>query len=428
MRQEGSLMNQIPTVSNDKSKNLNPIKLLEYLAGSRAVGCLQVTSSSVDWLIYFNQGKITYATHSLEPFERLERHLRRFSHEIATLTSAVRTQVRLNFEIESNNDSNPHSDYQGICWLVEQQYLTSTEAAKIVTSLIKEVFETYLLLEKGTYKFIPKSDNLPIFCSLNWQILVEECQKNLQLWQNLGPKIWSAHQRPYFFSQAQAKSKISSELQQKLGKILRGFSFRQLAALLNQDEVKLAQNLYSLIESGVILLRNPQSPFDQLPKIPAESTNLASSTSTVKQEQLPPPQPEINGDISSIQNAPIKQQKYKVACIDDSPTILEEINRFLEDQDVTVFAISDPVRALRDIIRIKPDLILLDVGMPTIDGYKLCRLIRNHSLFKTKPIVMVTGNTGIIDRAKARLVGATDYMTKPFTQSQLIKMVYRYLT
>jgi two-component system, chemotaxis family, response regulator PixG len=79
------------------------------------------------------------------------------------------------------------------------------------------------------------------------------------------------------------------------------------------------------------------------------------------------------------------------------------------------------------IIRINPDIILLDVGMPTIDGYKLCSMLRKHPAFKKTPIVMVTGNTGIIDRAKAKMAGSTDYMTKPFTQAGLIEMVSRHL-
>jgi twitching motility two-component system response regulator PilG len=81
-----------------------------------------------------------------------------------------------------------------------------------------------------------------------------------------------------------------------------------------------------------------------------------------------------------------------------------------------------------EIVRIKPDMVLLDVGMPMIDGYKLCRLIRNHPLFQNTPIIMVTGNSGLIDRAKARVAGSTDYLTKPFTQTELVKMVFRYLT
>jgi twitching motility two-component system response regulator PilG len=78
--------------------------------------------------------------------------------------------------------------------------------------------------------------------------------------------------------------------------------------------------------------------------------------------------------------------------------------------------INAPVKALMQIIRLKPDLILLDVNIAAIDGYELCRLLRNNSLFQTKPIIRVTGNTGIIDRVKARLVGASGYLTKPFTK------------
>ena len=85
-------------------------------------------------------------------------------------------------------------------------------------------------------------------------------------------------------------------------------------------------------------------------------------------------------------------------------------------------------KALVQILKIKPDLILLDIGMPNLDGYQLCSLLRNHALFKLTPIVIVTGKEGFIDRAKARLVGATDYITKPFTQSELLKIAFRYLT
>jgi twitching motility two-component system response regulator PilG len=66
--------------------------------------------------------------------------------------------------------------------------------------------------------------------------------------------------------------------------------------------------------------------------------------------------------------------------------------------------------------------------MPDLDGYRLCRLVRNHSLFKETPVVMVTGNTGMIDRAKAKVAGATDYLTKPFSQAELENMVKKHLT
>lgn len=123
----------------------------------------------------------------------------------------------------------------------------------------------------------------------------------------------------------------------------------------------------------------------------------------------------------------LTQQTYKILCIDDSPIILQEINRFLETENYSVFLINNPIQASREMIRIVPDLILMDVNMPGIDGYKLCRLIRNHSVLKTKPVVMMTGNTGIIDRAKAKMVGATDYLTKPFSRPEFLEVVQKHL-
>jgi two-component system, chemotaxis family, response regulator PixG len=123
----------------------------------------------------------------------------------------------------------------------------------------------------------------------------------------------------------------------------------------------------------------------------------------------------------------LNQSTYTVACIDDSPTVLNAIQKFLEDQSLSVVAINDPVKALMQIVRSKPDLILLDITMPNLDGYELCALLRRHPLYKRTPIVMVTGNTGLIDRARAKLVRASGYLTKPFTQSDLLKMVFKHL-
>ncbi len=92
-----------------------------------------------------------------------------------------------------------------------------------------------------------------------------------------------------------------------------------------------------------------------------------------------------------------------------------------------VVAINDPVKALMQIVRSKPDLILLNITMPNLDGYELCSLLRRHPRYKRTPIVMVTGNTGLIDRARAKLVRASGYLTKPFTQSDLLKMVFKHL-
>jgi two-component system, chemotaxis family, response regulator PixG len=105
-------MNQTTASSDRKAQNFHPIKLLERLSDPRTNGYLEVSHNSVQWRIDIHQGQLIYATHSIDPFERLERHLRRLSHQIPQLTAAVRTEVRLNFDNNSDEDEDIFpSDY-----------------------------------------------------------------------------------------------------------------------------------------------------------------------------------------------------------------------------------------------------------------------------------------------------------------------------
>jgi twitching motility two-component system response regulator PilG len=401
------------------SINLYPIDSLAELSSKEANGSLKIVHNDSIYWIYLNQGKVFYATNSIDPFERLERHLRRLSHEVATLKNEVRSSLRLSFETELENSPELPSDYQAICWLIKQNHLTQEQAIILITRLINEVFDSYILLPNQCQNKFYKNDDLnQTICLFELSSLLEDTLKKLKIWQSFTPHISSLYQRPYFFSKPDATVE-----QQKIGKILRGFNFRQLSAMLNQDELVLVKKFYPLIANKTIILREPQSPFDRIPKFSKD--NLAIVSRSLSQKTVPEPD-EI--DVPDLPNSEIEQKQWKVVCIDDSPTILNEITRFLARDEFSVFPITEPLKALMKIIRIQPDLILLDVGMPNIDGYKLCSLIRKYSAFKDTPIVMVTGNKGLIDRAKARMAGATDYMTKPFTQSDLLNMVFRYLS
>ena len=446
---------------------LRPLSLLTHLAGCYDSTHLTVSSNSVSWSIYLEQGKITYASHSVDPFDRLDCHLRRLGYQIPTLANETRGRLRLLFETDPENNSIENSDYQAICWLVNQQYINSVQAAGLIDGLVKEVIESFLLVKQGTYEFKDKLNTLPNFCNLELQPIVEHCQKRLQGWQALGPQICSPYQRPYFVNQSRMERQILPEVQRRLSAILKGFSFRHLAILLNQDDLQLAQSLYPYIVDGTILLDSTQAPFDQLPKtfdklIDSNSSELVyqderrpiiDNTDKIALEaKIPHPAKLPNIPTRTPETFPItlpitttsdqqttssraelatntnNKKVYKIVCVDDSPTILNEITRFLDDESFSVFPIKESIKALMQIVRLKPDLILLDVNMAGIDGYELCRLLRNHSFFKKIPIIMVTGNTGIIDRVKARFVGASGYLTKPFTQSDLLKMVFRHLS
>jgi two-component system, chemotaxis family, response regulator PixG len=414
-------MNQGSSSVADTERILNPIKLLEQLASSQAKGCLRVTSNEIVWLLYFYEGKLFYANHSLEPIERLEQHLRRVTQN--QLGDRVYTELREQLQDSSIEATYPSPDYQSIRWLIAQGHITEQIAGTLVKNITKEVLQSYLLVTSGTSDLVAREASFPIWWSGNFLFVTKECMTELHAWQALQPSIQSPYQRPFLANVEHPL--LTPDVKAKLSRILIGFSFRQLSMLIKQEELTVANNLHRLINNGIVGLRAPQAPFDRIHKLyaaNADANRFDEKTQTVT---------ETLNAVASNPNTPtsadLETVTYKIACVDDSPTILREINRFLDGDSFKVFPIVDSGTALMKIIRINPDIILLDVGMPTIDGYKLCSMLRKHPAFKKTPIVMVTGNTGIIDRAKAKMAGSTDYMTKPFTQSGLIEMVSKHL-
>ncbi|MEH1856079.1 MAG: response regulator [Nostoc sp.] len=451
---------------------LRPLSLLRQLSNCSDSTCLQALSNSVSWSIYLEQGKITYATHSVEPFDRLERHLRRLSHQIPLLSSEVRVQVRLMFEpdvhsqlIEDDNSSrNYPPEYQAISWLVSQQHLHSTQAVVLVQELVKEVIESFLLIKEGSYELAEPLGRMTKICRLDVEKILDRCQVRLQNWQAFVPQISSPYQRPYLLINSKLENQDLPKLQPDLTTWMKGFSLCHLAVILNQDEIQLARNLYPYILQGAIILHQPDPPYDRLPKIfeeqslfsklisglvdtKQELSTTVNSYPNIPEEKIVPVQrlpqistpskenfqePTISNNINpasqKVTAATLTAKKvHKIVSVDDSPTILKEISYFLENENFSVVTINDPVKAVLSIVRHKPDLILLDLNMLGIDGYELCRIIRNNSIFQKTPIIFVTGNKGIVDKVKAKLVGASGYLTKPFTRAELLKIVFMHL-
>ena len=112
-----------------------------------------------------------------------------------------------------------------------------------------------------------------------------------------------------------------------------------------------------------------------------------------------------------------------ILIVDDEPPILDLVRFTLEDADVRVVEASDGVEALAVARRVRPDLILLDVHMPRLDGFEACRQIRREPSLARTPIVMLTAASQEADRARGRDAGADEYLTKPFSPLALLALV-----
>ena len=114
-------------------------------------------------------------------------------------------------------------------------------------------------------------------------------------------------------------------------------------------------------------------------------------------------------------------QGLRVLVVDDSKTIRRTAQTLLQKEGCEVFVAEDGFDALAKIVEYQPQLIFIDIMMPRLDGYHACALIRSNSTFKNTPIIMLSSKDGLFDRAKARVVGANYYLTKPFSQDELKK-------
>ncbi len=116
----------------------------------------------------------------------------------------------------------------------------------------------------------------------------------------------------------------------------------------------------------------------------------------------------------------------KVMVIDDSNTIRRSAEIFLKQTGCEVILAEDGFDALSKIARQMPDLIFVDIMMPRLDGYQTCSLIKRNSRFKSTPVIMLSSKDGVFDRARGRMVGSDQYLTKPFTQESLVDAVRTY--
>jgi two-component system, chemotaxis family, response regulator PixG len=409
------------------TSKLNSQQLLSQLAAAKNSGCLELRGESVVWKIYLQTGCLQYVYCSAQSLDQLKYHLHFLGLKQALAALKQLPQSLLGENLAKPEQSAQSADLdlysQIILWLIAEKQLNSDESCKLIESITKDEFQSCLWLDQGD-SFWQENVLVPTWItaqiqasiSLNITECLNEAQIKTRQWQKCSKELLSIHQRPYFTPGWETKAmpdsgSLNHKVLMELTKVLKGrTSIRQLSIILNKNELQVAQILSPYIDKKIIYLHYPQDPLNKIPAI-SRSLNILNQEAKLT---------ENNKSSEAIKT-------WKIVCIDDSPTILQEIKRFLDPDKFHVTAIDDPIKAVPQIFAIVPDLILLDITMPKINGYKLCGLLRNSGKCDHVPIIMVSGNTGLIDKTRAKLAGATDYFTKPFTKEGLNQVVDAYL-
>lgn len=342
------------------------------------------------WLVFFVNGQIAYAAdRSSNNLRRLRDYLRRYKVEntLGELPSSPTASINT-------------PEYACLWLLMENHSLSPAQGRSILASMVKETLFDLLSLRQGSFSFEIGPMLAPQLTTLESGSCVIEIVKQVQQWKQFYPHLQSPNQCPILANPAELREALPRNAYQSLEYWADGqTSLRQLSRYLNRDLLAIARAIYPYVQRGWIQLVS---------------------------HALKTPSPTVPAGLEPNAWA-AKTQTPHIVCIDDDVTVGKTVEYILTPQGYRSTVIGDPLEALSVVFKLQPDLILCDIAMPQLDGYELCAMLRSSTAFRQTPIVMLTGKEGFVDRLRARMVGATDYLTKPFGASELLMLIEKYI-
>ena len=385
----------------------NPLKVLKAKSKASWSGCIEIEEpqdASIGWNVYLLEGKIQYINSSTGQQERLNYLWQRFK-----LGSQC---PRL--------DKQEASEYVRVCESLTSKNLSDIEVKKTLFRFSREGFINVSSINRAKIKFNPAKRIKNPVISFSLEQLGAKLHEQIKGWIEIRTYLSSTFCRLYVDREQALKfykfwkpQYASPEMEpiannHKLSSFVSLFvaknSLYQIATKANVDTYFLAKLLQQCIDESLIDLY----PFKEL--TPEELEKNASQESNSPTDRSEKPLVASNSG------------KALIVCVDDSKTVQKQVKLTLEAGGYRVLGILDPTVALKELSHHQPAVIFLDINMPELNGYDLCGLLRKSQKFKDIPIVMLTGRDGMIDRVRAKIVGATDYLTKPCDPNKLITL------
>jgi two-component system, chemotaxis family, response regulator PixG len=399
------------------------LSLLERIAVDYVNGQVQISSTSriENLSIILQDSKIIYACIANNKMWKIvDSKLQALSRDSSQLNLNVYNQIKTVFKTAAKDKVVENPCYLAICWLVKEHYISYQEAEKLIEEIVLELIKSLQKMKEATYEFISQSllNDMPKFCYIDITSLIKPTQQinsnsNSNFSFNLDNLINSVAD-----SKSEPKNTFNFAIQ--IENILNTTveSKNIFTPLVDQKEK--AQYFEEKQQKLEPIDKRLEKSQKELPRFSGKLLNLDNQNTSISQELIPNTAIKTKNTHSEEKST----KTYKIICVDDSPTILTTIKGFLDEQLFNVISVDEPLKALMQIIRHQPDIILLDISMPDLDGYELCSLLRKHRHFRDTPVVMVTGKSGFIDKARAKMVRASGYLTKPFSKADLLKVLF----
>ncbi len=369
-------------------------KVLERLSDLKQqhyTGKLIISGSpKYSWTLYIFMGRLLYGTGGRHP-------VRRWCRQVLAGCPKLSPRILKDWLKNHRPRAAELWEYEHLCSLVAQDHLTGEQAARIVYGILTELFADLAQVWKLDCQTVSGFNVQKQLMLLDPVRFVEQQEPALERMQAAKITDYPFDCAPVIRKPEQLKEVTSESVYQTLLKLLNGQNtFWDLSVLMKRPVVDVVSSLVLFMQAELIELQ-------EVADLPTPTVPIA-------------PQPE------SVVEQPL------IACVDDSAWMCQTLETVVTGAGYRFLGIQDPLRAIPTLLSQKPALILLDLRMPNTNGYEICSQLRRLSAFTDTPIVILTGNDGIVDRVRAKMVGATDFLSKSVEHAQLLAVLDKYLT
>jgi len=228
----------------------------------------------------------------------------------------------------------------------------------------------------------------------------QEVRQTWQAWCDAGLQQISPHKAPILCQPKKLRQKLPERVYNIWANVLTGkWTLSDLSVRMKQSVLPLTKSLVSYIDQGMISL--------------VEVTDL--------------PLPVTLGKVTSDVQTEKRKTSALIAGIDDSPQVCQLLKEIITQAGYRFISIQDPLEAIPMLIEYRPNLILLDLIMPVANGYEICSQVRRVSVLAATPIIIITGKNGLVDRVRAKMVGASNFISKPIQPKKLLATLAKYV-
>jgi len=372
------------------------IEFFESLKESRFSGQLVISDTQDQtWVLYLYLGRIVYASGGVHPVRRWRRHV--VAYCPARLANVEELQLAL--ASIAQEESRISWEYQLLSVWIDQNKISREQATRVIRATVIEVlFDITQAMEVNSEAI---NDNLLTtrLILIDAEQVIKESNKLYSAWQAAKVADRSPDLAPVIRQPEALQKKTSPQVYQNLSHLLDGKqTLRDLSVRMKRDVVTVTRSLLPYVQLGLVQL--------------VEISDIAPPASTPVVQKL-------------FQSK--SPRRLTIACIDDSPIICQTMESIISDAGYNFVSEMDGLRAIAILLSRKPDLIFLDLVMPNTNGYEICSQLRKLSFFKNTPIVILTGNDGIVDRVRAKMVGSTDFLGKPANSEQVLDTIDKYV-